>query len=59
MQPEKVNANANKVHTKAKFHLKYMEDDNISSIIWAAIYYLFQESTLQSLYWDSKARSQI
>ena len=32
MQPEKVNANANKVHTKAKFHLKYMEDDNISSI---------------------------
>ena len=44
MQPEKVNANANKVHTKAKFHLKYMEDDNISSIILAAIYYLFQES---------------
>ena len=46
MQPEKVNANANKVHTKAKFHLKYMEDDNISSIILATIYYLFQESIL-------------
>ena len=46
MQPEKVNANANKVHTKAKFHLKYMEDDNISSIILAAFYYLFQESIL-------------
>lgn len=49
MQPEKVNANANKVHTKAKFHLKYMEDDNISSIILAAIYYLFQESTYTTM----------
>ena len=48
MQPEKVNANANKVHTKAKFHLKYMEDDNISSIILATIYYILQESTISA-----------
>ena len=48
MQPEKVNANANKVHTKAKFHLKYMEYDNISSIILATIYYILQESTISA-----------
>ena len=51
MQPEKVNANANKVHTKAKFHLKYMEDDNISSIILVTIYYILQKSTMAAYFW--------